>query len=92
MTMKTLVIIAGLTLATGSAAFAQTPAPSTDRSGGPTATAGSSAQSNAPASQTGSSMTAKPAHKSAHKAKPAADASASKHPDGTGGATTSSGR
>jgi hypothetical protein len=91
--MKSIVIIAaGLAWAMGSAAIAQTPAPSTDRSGGPTATAGSSAQSNAPISRTGPSMTAKPPHKSSHKAKPAADASAAKHPDGTGGATTSSGR
>jgi hypothetical protein len=48
----------------GGSAFAQTAAPMTERSGGPTATAGTSAQSNRPASDTTTSTTATTTYKS----------------------------
>jgi hypothetical protein len=91
--MKTQWIIAGVALAYGAGALAQTPPPATDRSGGPTATAGSSAQSNAPTSSTGASVAAKKTvhHRASHKAKPS-DASTTQLPDGTDGASTPSGR
>jgi hypothetical protein len=92
--MKTPLIIAlGLALASSAAAQAQTtPPPSTDHSGGPTATAGSSAQSNT-APPSGRAMTAKKPmhHKMAPKAKTAGSAAATALPDGKGGASTPSG-
>ncbi len=46
----------------GGSAFAQTAAPNTDRYGGPTATAGTSAQSNRPSSDTTTSTAAPMTH------------------------------